>query len=169
MKIRNLKKTFLAFSMLVAVGQSFAAGTANGTLTVTGTVLPTCSVTSGNLSFGTTIPTTISSPITTSTNVSVTCSSGTPYSVMMGLGTASGATKTARKMLSGSNVMTYGLYTDSAYANAWSDTVAATPDNTTVQGNGNGSGQIVSIFGKIPAQTVVAGNYSDSVVITVSY
>lgn len=98
-------------------------------------------------------------------NVAVKCTPGTSYSVGLN-GGLTGGTPTNRKMTKGgSEQITYGLYRDSARSTAW-----GTATGTTAGGTGNGATQNITVYGRVPAQTTPSpGNYSDTVVTTVTY
>jgi len=133
-------------------------GTASNTLTVTATVAATCSVSASSLNFGTY---TVSTNTDQSGNISVTCTTGTPYTVELDGGTnASGST---RRMVNASSYLTYELYTDSGRGTVWNNT-------NTVAGTGTGAAQSIPLYGRIPSsQNVPAGTYTDTVQITVTY
>jgi len=139
------------------------AATATGTFAVTATVQATCSVTSASLAFGT--YTGVALPGTTT--VSVTCTSTTPYNISLNAGTAAGATVTTRNMTGPAGaVINYGLFSDAAHAVNWGTTIGT----DTVAGTGNGSAQVSTVYGFLPAaQLVTPGAYSDTITATISY
>lgn len=106
--------------------------------------------------------------------INATCNNGTPYSIYLGDGNnrISGG---FRRMTNGSSqYIPYQLYKDSAYSTVWD----ATGGTTTVGGSGgvsktgSGTSQISNVYGKIPQGTAISstpGNYSDSIVVTVTY
>ncbi|MEB3795136.1 MULTISPECIES: spore coat U domain-containing protein [Acinetobacter] len=106
--------------------------------------------------------------------INATCNNGTPYSIYLGDGNnrISGG---FRRMTNGSSqYIPYQLYKDSAYGTVWD----ATGGTTTVGGSGgvsktgSGTSQISNVYGKIPQGTAISstpGNYSDSIVVTVTY
>jgi spore coat protein U-like protein len=70
--------------------------------------------------------------------------------------------------------LNYGLYIDSGYTEAWSSASSSTGctngANTCVLNIGTGSTQNITIYGQVPPQTSpTVGNYSDSVVVTLTY
>lgn len=156
-----MKKVLAAMfaSMILAVPAANAAGSvANGTLTVSATVTPACTVNSPTLNFGTYNGTLDQ----VTTNIVVTC-------------TATGATGTvsidgtvgSRVMTSGTNTLAYELYTDAAYTpgQEWGSTSTPTmpldPTSTTTT---------LTVYGQIAAGLPLAGgNYSDTRIITVNY
>jgi spore coat protein U-like protein len=67
---------------------------------------------------------------------------------------------------SGSNFINYALYRDSARTANWGNTVGT----DTVSGTGTGANQSLTVYGRVPAQTTpVAGTYTDTIVVTVTY
>ncbi len=97
---------------------------------------------------------------TTSTNftVSVTCTSGTGYSMALDGGSTSNA-MTARNMKdTAGDLLSYGLYTTSGDTTIWGD------------GTGSGAAQPYTVYGQIPAnQYVPPSSYSDTINVTVTY
>lgn len=106
--------------------------------------------------------------------VNSTCNFGTPYSIYLGDGNnrISGG---FRRMTNGNNeFIPYQLYKDSNYSTVWDATGGVTNVGGAggVSKTGTGSAQTTPVYGKIPQSTSIAstpGNYSDSVVVTVTY
>ncbi|MFW1762456.1 spore coat U domain-containing protein [Acinetobacter calcoaceticus] len=106
--------------------------------------------------------------------VNSTCNFGTPYSIYLGDGNnrISGG---FRRMTNGNNeFIPYQLYKDSNYSTVWDTTGGVTNVGGSggVSKTGSGSAQTTTVYGKIPQGTSIAstpGNYSDSVVVTVTY
>ena len=150
---------------LVAVAPPVAnATTATANLTVTATVLSTCSVTAGSLAFGNYDPTSASN-VDQAGTFQVTCTKGT--SATVGLDTGSNASGSTRRMTDGTDFLSYELYKEAARTNVWSNSglglvsLAAAPSNTA---------QTLTVYGRISgSQNVGAGSYSDTVVITVTF
>jgi spore coat protein U-like protein len=70
--------------------------------------------------------------------------------------------------------VSYGLYTDSGYSQAWTTTTSTTSctggANTCDLGTGTGSNQGVTVYGQVPPQSAPAvGTYTDTVVVTVTF
>jgi spore coat protein U-like protein len=94
--------------------------------------------------------------------VSVACSPATSYSV--GLSTGNGS-YSQRRLSSGSATLDYNLYTDASRSIVWGD---GTSGSSTVGGNGESVDH--TVYGRIPAQqNVTAGNYGDTVIVTVTF
>lgn len=123
-------------------------------------VSATCSaLTTTNLDFGA-IASTAAAAVATGA-ISVTCGSGLAYQVFMGSGVnASGGVS---RMNSGTNYLSYALYSDAARTTAWTSTQG-------VSATGTGNAQAYSVYGTIPVQTIPAtGSYSDTVVVTLRF
>jgi spore coat protein U-like protein len=152
--------------VLMPGGPCQASGTASAQFNVTATVLDNCAVSAGDLAFGS-YNAGSATPATATSTIQVTCTSGLAYSVALDGGTGSSAV-TARTMVDGAtHALGYGLYTSAAYSTIWGDGTGGT---VTVDGNGSGTAQSLTVYGRIPAsQFVTAGSYSDLVTVTVSY
>lgn len=162
--VRRLVSTFgLCLGVFVVTAQADAA-TDQAQFTVSATVIASCDVTAQNLSFNNYDPV-IATPTDATTTLSVFCTNGTTYTVALDAGTGSGATVTTRKMTSGANTLSYSLYKDSGYATVWGASGGAL-----VSGTGSGAAQSLTVYGRIAAQqTSIAGSYTDTVTVTVTY
>ena len=121
--------------------------------TVTASVVASCTIVTTDISFGSY---TLAQLDNTST-VTVTCTTGSVGKIGSNAGAGSGATVTARKMTSGANTLSYGLYQDSSRANNWGNT----PGTDTVNTTGTGTPQVFTVYGRIPAnQTSPIGTYT---------
>ena len=157
---------FFVCALLGFAGSGWAA-TATTSFTVSGTVVPTCSVTAAALSFGAAIPNPINSNVDAQSNITATCSSGAAYTIGLNAGNGAGATFAVRRLTSGPNALSYTLYTDSGRATVWGD---GTGGSTLFNGTGTGVAQAIPVFGRIPSgQTVPTGAYSDTIVVTLTF
>jgi spore coat protein U-like protein len=162
--------TVLAVAGLTAMTPSFALlGTnlATTSLGVSAVVLATCTVSSTPVAFGN-----YQMAQTDSTgSITVTCSAGlTAYDIGLDAGAGSGSTTTARKLtLSAStSTLNYGLYTDISRSINWGNTLGTTQSSTAV--SGTATTKTFTVYGRVPAaQTSPAGNYADTVLVTVYY
>lgn len=106
--------------------------------------------------------------------INATCNNGTPYSIYLGDGNnrISGG---FRRMTNGSSqYIPYQLYKDAAYSTVWDTTggITTVGGSGGVSKTGSGTSQISNVYGKIPQGTAISstpGNYSDSIVVTVTY
>jgi spore coat protein U-like protein len=142
-----------------------AASPKTTTFTVSLTIQADCAITANPLDFGSTGL--ITSNLDQSTTLNVTCSSGTAYNVGLDGGTVSGTAINARLLGgTGSNTVNFGLYRDSARTQNWGNTVGT----DTQSGTGNGSGQSLTVYGRVPTQTApAAGAYSSTITATVTF
>ncbi len=106
--------------------------------------------------------------------VNTTCNNGLPYSIYLGDGNnriAGGF----RQMTNGSGqYIPYQLYQNSNYSAVWDTTggVSAVGGSGGVSKTGSGNSQGTNVYGKIPQGTTIStapGNYSDAIVVTVTY
>lgn len=158
-----MRKIAIGVAALAAtVSTPALAGTATGTVEVSLTVSSACSVTAEPLSFGTV--TTLDTAIDASSPSSVKCTPGAAYTVALDYGLNSGAT-TQRKLKSTTSATTvdYNLFSNAGRTAAWGGA-------TMVTGVGTGSDVATPIYGRVPVQAAVAaGDYKDTVTVTVTY
>ncbi|HEX2827767.1 MAG TPA: spore coat U domain-containing protein [Burkholderiales bacterium] len=163
----NVCARLLVLCGLTAAAATAVAGTATTTFTVSGTVVPTCSISAAALNFGAAIPNPINSNVDGQSTVTATCSSGAPYTVALNVGTGSGATYAARRMTSGGNTLVYNLYTDPSRSQVWGD---GTGGSNLSNGSGTGAAQAINVYGRITAgQTVPTGTYTDTITVTINF
>lgn len=153
-------------AMVLGIPAAGLAATATTTFQVTATVLSVCTVSATNLAFGN-YDASSGTPNDASSTVTTTCSNSTAYTVALNAGTGSGATVAMRRMTNGANTLNYSMYTTAGRTTVWGDGTLST---VTQAATGNGSGQALTVFGRIPTgQYVTAGNYTDTVTATVTY
>jgi spore coat protein U-like protein len=141
----------------------FLITTATGEFGVTATDVAACTVSATNLAFGN-----YTGAVNTSTStVSVNCGSGTPYTVGLNAGLATGATVTNRSMTGpGSTLLHYSLFSNSGHTTNWGNTSGT----NWVNGTGSGAAQPLSVYGQIlAAQYVTPGSYTDTITVSVTY
>ncbi|MER9580557.1 spore coat U domain-containing protein [Mesorhizobium sp. M0051] len=132
--------------------------------TWTATINANCNVSATNVNFGSVGV--LASNVDSTGSVTVRCTNSTPYSIGLSAGTGSGATIAARKMTSGTKLVSYSLYRDSGMATVWGNTIGT----DTASGTGTGLDQPYTVYAEAPAQTTPApGTYTDTVVVTVTY
>ena len=135
-----------------------------GTTTWTATVPSNCLVSASGVNFGS--AGIIASNVDATGSTTVQCTNTTPYTVGLDGGTSSATDPTQRKMSKGSEKITYGLYQNSARNQPWGNTIGSNTESAT----GTGSGQALTVYGRVGSQTTPSpGSYSDSVVVTVTY
>jgi len=106
--------------------------------------------------------------------VSTTCNNGTSYSIYLGDGNNRIAGGFRRMTNGSSQYIPYQLYKDSSYSTVWDATGGVTAVGGTggVSKTGSGNAQSTNVYGKIPQGTAISttpGNYSDTIVVTVTY
>jgi spore coat protein U-like protein len=133
------------------------------TFNVTATVPTSCTVTANNLNFGTVGVLTANTDATTT--LSPKCTNGAAYNIGLDKG-LNGSSVTARQMKAGSALVNYSLFSNSGRTTNWGNTVGT----DTVSGNGIGSAQSLTVYGRIPPQTTPSpGTYNDTIVVTLTY
>jgi spore coat protein U-like protein len=162
----NIKAT--AAAVLVTFGlasTSLNAATVTNTMPVRIIIQNACNVSTTaptTLDFGTQGP--LVANIDQNATITVTCTTNAPYNV--GLDAGGGASINARRMINGVNTVGYQLYRDTGRTTVWGNTVGT----DTVAGNGNGTAQTLTVYGRVPPQTTpVAATYNDTVNVTVTY
>lgn len=117
-----------------------------------------------DLDFGN-VPGLIASNRDQSSSISLTCTRRTPW--QLGLNDGLHANGTQRRMRSGSGqFVRYELYRNAARSQRWGRTL----NLDTELGTGSGTAQSITVYGRVPApQSVPAGSYSDTIVVTVTY
>lgn len=94
----------------------------------------------------------------------VTCTNGTAWQI--GLDNGQHALGTTRRMISGSDAVTYELYRDIARSLRWGNTL----NSDTLAGTGSGLSQNIPVYGRVPPQPALpAGTYLDKITVTVTY
>jgi len=170
MKFSNPLKTALVSAVLgcMVLGlTSPSAGAqtnpATTTFNVTATVLKDCIVSATALPFGNYT----GAVVNASSTVTVTCTSGTTYTVGLNPGLTTGATVTTRQMgiTQPAGGLNYSLLATSYTGANWGNT-----SGSWVSGTGSGAAQALTVFGVLPAaQYVPPGSYTDTIAVTVTY
>jgi spore coat protein U-like protein len=155
---------FLAMVMsvlgLLSSPRHAAAQTATDTFQVRAQVTKTCTVVANDLDFGIYNS---SQQSRASTNMSVQCTPLTPFAVEIGPG---GSGNRFDRWMSGPGTLRYRLFKDGGYTQA----TATTGSDFTGQSDPQGTAVMFQLYGQIAANQVVpAGNYLDTVTVTVTY
>jgi spore coat protein U-like protein len=160
MKMRTpVRLTALALLACLTGTPPAYAATTSTTFTVTATVATVCSVTATDLAFGAYA----NSAIAATSTVSVTCTSGGAYTV--GLSDGANFSTTRRMKNAGTDYLGYELYKDALHSNRWGNS-----GGELVSGSGSGSAQDLTVYGNLPAgQGLIAGSYTDTIQVTVTY
>ena len=139
----------------------------------------TCSVAATGVSFGAYVIS-LATPTDSSGNVTVTCTyvppgGATSVDIVTSLSTGISGSYSPRQMASGPDRLNYNLFLDATRISTWgnglSGTSVATAGFTVGPGVGNGTRSAAfPVYGRLPAQQAVAmGNYSDTIVVTVTF
>ena len=170
----NARMLIAAGTAVLAIGavSSTDAATATSNLAVTASVTANCTIATAPVAFGAYDP--VSANATTALNgtgtVSVTCTNGATTTVTLGQGSnpAGGSTAAApaRQLKDGgTDLLTYSLFSDPGRTTVWGDTAG-----TGVAHTGTGTLTALTVYGAVDAgQNVPAGNYSDTVVATITF
>lgn len=154
----------LAGLLLSGVGSAHAV-TATANLGVSITIEATCAISSvSDVAFGT--AGLLNAEIPATGSFQVQCSDDTDYMISLGTGTGTGATTAQRAMSDGTEAVTYSLYHDASHTLVWGEDSGT----DTLSASGTGSTQSYTVYGLVPVQTTPpAGDYSDTVIISVDY
>lgn len=175
----NVKQNSLKFALVSAfalgsavLGVNSQAATSTGTFSVGGTVTASCTVSGSPLTFGGTINA-LGGNVDATSTLTATCTNGSAYTIGLNAGASTnitaGATTSARKLLhsNGTNTLNYSLSTVASGGTNWDD-IGGT---TVASGTGNGAGQSITVYGRIPTgQTgAIVGAYSDTITATIDF
>jgi spore coat protein U-like protein len=137
-----------------------AAQTATDTFQVRAQVTKTCTIVANDLDFGVYNS---SQQSRASTTMSVQCTPLTAFAIEIGPG---GSGNRNDRYMSGPGTLRYGLFKDGGYTQP----TATTGSDFTGQSDPQGTAVSFQLYGQIVAnQTVAAGNYIDTVTVTVTY
>lgn len=140
------------------------ASEATTTMAVEGTVEANCNISAGTLNFGTQTSTALQSGVSATSTLDVTCTPGSKYYIAMGEG--NDYFDDTRHMVSGSNTVAYELYQNPGHTTAW----GSTNGTDTVDGTASTTSINPIVYGYIPSQDdIPAGDYEDTVVVTITY
>jgi len=173
----NQSKIKLAIVSAIVAGSmglsaTSSAATATGTMAVSTSVLMSCTISAGAMTFASYDPTASADNDATAT-ITSTCTSGGAAVITMSQGgrAQSGSSDAIplRAMFNGDEgapeELDYHLYSDSAGGTVWGNTEATGKSITA-----NGSAQAFTAYGRIPKnQTVSSGTFTDSVAVTLTY
>ena len=127
-----------------------------------------CTLAIPDVNFGTV--SSLANAIDTSTNATVTCTTGAPWTLSLNAGSTPGNTYAQRYMSpggSGPGIVQYQIYRDAGPANIWGNGTAGTVTRT---GTGTGIAQDIPIYLRVPAQGAHAeGTYRDTVTATLTF
>jgi spore coat protein U-like protein len=164
--MKALKLRYLVLAALLALPAIGMAQTSTNNLTVTAVVQAACSVDAAALAFGTYDP---NAALDQNSTITVRCTQGATFWLGLGAGLNAAAT---RQMTDGTSFLGYELYRsalDRTSGTVWDNLDPGAGSHVTA-GLAGYSAYTVNLYGRIPAgQWVPAGNYSDTVVMTVNF
>ena len=139
--------------------------TATAVMPVTIEIAASCIVSAADLDFGA-YAAASGAPARGQSVIQLQCTSGLTVDVGLDAGTAPGATTSNRRLVSGSDLLNYGLYQDAARNLNWGDTTGV----DTLELQATGTLQTVPVYGEIPAgQQVPAGTYGDMITVRLHF
>lgn len=166
MKVRRARRShfwLVSFALACLLAAPAHAGDDSDSFQVTATVLATCEVMAEDLEFGDYDPI-AANDLDAATTLSLTCTNGTEYELSMSVG--GGESTAARYMIDGAEQLAYVLYQDPARTTLW----GANGGVDTLDGTGTGEPEGIDVFGRIPMQQAVpAGDYADTITVTVTW
>jgi spore coat protein U-like protein len=165
-----MRKIVLAVSLLLTlglVGGAAYAATATGTLNVSATVVPTCSISTTAVNFGNYD----GNYNYTYGDITVTCAQGAPYHIALDCGqNYRGGGE--RFISSDVGILAYMLYQDKGYSAQWGDVDynASYPYGKSLADTGNGADQAHTVYGVLLKDSMASpGTYTDVVNVTIYY
>ncbi len=170
MKLKSVSAPFAGLA-LVLFGFSGSAdaftSTATSTFQVKIKITDSCIFSTGaaaDLDFGTTGV--IASNLDQTSTIMVQCTNALPYEIGLNGGSVAGNIA-ARQMKSvAGGLVNYSLYYDSGRTKNWGDTTLV----DRLAATGTGAAVTHTVYGRVPSQTTpAAGNYADTVTVTVYY
>ena len=154
--------SLIAVAVAVLSAAQARAATSTAAFAVSVTVQASCQITATALGFSTYV----GALDEASSTLTLTCTDTTSYSVGLSAGSTPGAAVGTRQMVNGTARLAYGLFSDAGRSINWGNT----PGTDAVAGTGNGSAQVLTVYGRVAAgQLVKPGTYSDTVIATVTY
>ncbi|OGT22986.1 MAG: hypothetical protein A2342_08380 [Gallionellales bacterium RIFOXYB12_FULL_54_9] len=170
MRTTNTLKLVAAIALAMGFTSAQALPPAPVPITATVTVSNDCTIFSGgpSVSFGSYVSGQTTN-LDATTNLSATCTSGTPYSIAINGGGHYAAAWAGYRALAGSvsGYLAYGLRVNNQSGAFWGD---GTQGGGVYSAVGNGAAQSVIVAARIPSgQTAAGGTYTDLVNATISY
>jgi len=170
LEMNKLSLSALSLSILV-LSSGAQAATALSTVRVTATVVRTCTVAATTVAFGNYTPGT--APANVNSNIAVTCTKGTPFTVALDKGTTVGGTIAQRLMAGGgATTLQYNLY-QTGGVTLFGDGVTGGSTVAVPAASVTGAAFNVPVVGimldNANNQAALAGNYTDTVGVTVTY
>jgi len=155
--------TVICFVTTLLLAGIVSAATLTGSLNVTATMESVCTLSaSTNVSFGSYIGNTKD----VNGQINVLCTPSTSYTISLGTGQSGTYANRAMSNIAMTYLLNYNLYKD-LYVTVWGN---GTGGSETVTETGDGTLHSTPVIGRVfSGQSVEAGDYSDTVVVTITY
>jgi spore coat protein U-like protein len=166
--VKNLLRALTLPALLILCQQANAAQSASNTFQVNATIQSACVVSASNLSFGNYSPS-AGADVDNTSQVSVYCTLGTPYTLKLNVGSGGGTYGTRTLVSGASDTLNFNLFTSGARSTVWGDGTSSTG---TVAGTGTGllTADNKTVYGRLfQGQDKPAASYSSTVTVTVEY
>jgi spore coat protein U-like protein len=168
-----MRKILYSICFATLMSSAALATTATANLGVSATITNNCTISTAALAFGAYEPLSGASAVNGTGTVTVACTSGLTGAVVTlgeGLHASGGSTAAVplRQMQdSGTDKLTYKLYSDSGRTTVWGNTAGTGLAAST----GTGTNQNLTVYGTIDSgqNTLPAGSYADTVVATITF
>lgn len=166
--MKRLNTAILSIGLTTLAAPVMAA-TVSGNFQALITIQNTCALTTAptSLNFGT--QGVLVANVDTTSTLKVTCTTGAGYNIGLDAGVNESTVDNVdtRRMTDGAlHYVGYNMYTTTGRTTVWGNTVGT----STVGSTGTGSEQSFTVYGRVPAQTTPqAGDYADTVTVTVTY
>ncbi|HZF14702.1 MAG TPA: spore coat U domain-containing protein [Steroidobacteraceae bacterium] len=153
---------------LLALSSSATVWGATKTTTflVQATITGDCTITATNLTFAPVSGLSATNSDATS-SITATCTQSTVYNIGLNAGDAPGSTIANRLLANGLQTITYQMFRDNPRTQIWGNTVGT----DTQSGTGTGSGQAITVYGRLFPQVPAPapGVYSSTITVTITY
>ena len=172
-KLSPLKRAIVSAIALgfTILGTQSHADTGTSNMSVSATVRHACSIDTTPMAFGTYdgVVANASTALDAMATVISSCTSGAAALITMNAGASAGSSSDetpVRRMTSGrGEYLVYQVYSDVSHKTVWGNAVP-----TGVALSGTGLPQTLTVYGSIPsAQMVPEGDYSDQIIVTITY
>ena len=144
-----------------------AATTQTASFNISANVAANCTIVAGNLGFASYDPVVANAtnPLDQTSTITVACTKGTSATVSLDLGThVSGSTRRMQNGTTATEFLTYELYTTAAHSVVWNTT------NTVGYSAASKASSNLTVHGSVGGgQDVATGNYSDTIVATITF
>ena len=164
MKTLRSWRVGLPIALLAATFAAPASAQDTANMQVTANVAPSCAFTGlTDMAFGTLNQ---SADNLATADITWVCTDGFSMDIRINGG---GTGDVSNRAMTGPAALTYQIYTDGTYATVFGD--GTTGSDVTVTGSGYGSPSTLTVFGRVlaaDAAAALAGNYTDTVVVTIS-